>query len=510
MTQITIKDVNANIGVAQSYDIVNAIRNSAGDSFQQYVPLANYDNVAEVGAGIMINQTTQNDFITSLVNRIGLVVVRKVLLQNPLKKFKKGAMPNGLTIEEIFTDIAQGYKYDPDQAVTDVFKRVIPNVKVLFHQRNRQDQYKQTISDEQLSSAFTSWNAFDNFVASIYNALYNAAEVDDFEYMKLLVDNAYAEGVMTVVSITDPVDSTSMTAFAKQLRATARKMTLPQGSRDWNALAVRTRTDMADLHLFIDADLEAEMDVDVLAKAFNMDRTNFLGNVTVIDGFASNGLKAVLVDKSFFMVYDNLLKMETMRNSQGLYWNVFLNVWQTLSTSRFANAVAFVVSSDVAPVTNVIVDPAIVSVKAGNTFEFTAYVRATDGGTHNVSWSVAASTSATTLNGSTIDSNGVLTVGASQTGELLVKASTSYLDSNHQTTLSASAAAAATSITVVDATKFSVGDYIKVGTEPSAIQISAIASETITLASGLTAAQSSGATVEKQVTVTGQSIVTVS
>jgi hypothetical protein len=59
------------------------------------------------------------------------------------------------------------------------------------------------------------------------------------------------------------------------------------------------------LHLIIDADLEAELDVDVLAKAFNMDKTNFLGHVTVIDGFASTGLEAVLVDQDWFMVYDN-------------------------------------------------------------------------------------------------------------------------------------------------------------------------------------------------------------
>jgi len=97
-------------------------------------------------------------------------------------------------------------------------------------------------------------------------------------------------------------------------------------------------------------------------------------------------------------------------------------VWQTLSASRFANAVAFV-SGTVPAVTQVIVDPSIASVKAGDTFEFTAYVRATDGLDHEVTWSVVASTTATTLQaGTTIDANGVLTVAANQTGELLVRA----------------------------------------------------------------------------------------
>src|SRR5690554_4034384 len=98
--RITINDVKTSLGITETYDIINAIRNSQGDAFQRYVPLASKDNVAEVGAGIMINQTIQNEFITSLVDRIGLVVIRNVTLNNPLKKFKKGLMPQGRTIEE--------------------------------------------------------------------------------------------------------------------------------------------------------------------------------------------------------------------------------------------------------------------------------------------------------------------------------------------------------------------------------------------------------------------------
>jgi uncharacterized protein YjdB len=421
MARITIQDVKTTLGVQETYDIVNAIRNSSSDSFQQYVPLANAENVAAVGAGVQINQTIQNDFITNLIDRIGLVVVKRASLQNPLKKFKKGMMPMGRTIEEIFTDITKAQKYNPDDSENTVFKRTIPNVKTLFHERNRQDFYSQTVSDEQLRTAFISWANFDSFVSSIINAIYNSAEVDEYEYMKLVIDNYFSKGLFTMIPVTAPTTATAATDFIKKVRATARKMSLPNGTRDYNSLAVRTRTDMTDMHLIIDADLEAEVDVDVLAKAFNMDRTSFLGNVTVIDGFASTGLEAVLVDKDFFMVYDNLQKLETIRNPRGLYWNYYYHVWQTLSASRFANAVAFV-SGTVPAVSQVIVDPVIASLKAGDTFEFTAYVRATDGADHPVTWSVAASTGSSLAAGTSIDANGVLTVGATQTGELIVHA----------------------------------------------------------------------------------------
>lgn len=422
MARITIKDVKTSLGITQTYDIVNAIRNSAGTQFQQYVPLANAENVAEIGAGILINQTLQNDFITALVDRIGLVVVRNVMLNNPLKKFKKGAMPQGRSIEEIFTDITKAKKYDPEDAEQTVFKREIPNVKTLFHERNRQEFYEQTISDEQLASAFVSWGAFEQFTSSIINAIYNSAEVDEYEYMKLLVENYYAKGLFKVVPVAVPDTETNAREFVKKVRATARKMSLPVGSRDFNALAVRTKSDMEDLHLLIDADLEATLDVDVLAKAFNMDKSEFLGHVTVIDGFASNGLEAVLVDYEWYMVYDNLLKMETIRNPRGLYWNYYFHVWQTLSVSRFSNAVAFV-SGTVPKVTQVIIDPAIASVKQGRTFQFTSYVRATDGADYPVTWKVAANRTGGTVKTNTkIDTKGLLTVDTTQVDELLVTA----------------------------------------------------------------------------------------
>lgn len=432
MARVTIQDVKHTLGFDETYDIVNAIRNSGTDQFQQYVPLANAENVAEVGQGILINQYVQNEFITSLVDRIGLVVIKQVSLQNPLAKFKKGMMPLGSTIEEIFTDITQGHMYDPEDAEETVFKRQIPNVKTLFHKRNRQDYYQQTIQDESLRTAFTSWGNFEGFLASIINAVYNSAEVEEYRYMKLAIDNYYSNGLFKVIPVTKPNSDTASKEFVKNMRATARKMSLPMGSRDYNALAVQTKTDMQDMHLFIDADLEAQIDVDVLARAFNMDKANFLGNVTVIDGFASQGLEAVLVDKEWFMVYDTLQKMETIRNPKGLYWNYYYHVWQIISASRFANAVAFV-SGTVDDVTQVIVDPSLSTVKAGHKINFQAFIRQTDKKSYTPSWTVAANDGTSTLkNGTKINNDGVLTVDPNETNELLVTATVTWKEGSGQ------------------------------------------------------------------------------
>lgn len=429
--RIKFGDVSETLGIQHSYDIINAIRNSGSESFKQYVPLATAENVAEVGAGILVNQAVQNEFISALIDRIGLTVVKSVSLKNPLKKFKKGELPMGRTIEEIFVDLAEEHMYDPDTAEETVFKRELPDVKSLFHERNRQGYYKRTVQDESLRTAFISWGTFEDFLTRVVNSIYNSAEVDEFKYMKLVLDNYASKGLFRFEKVDDPTMSdVHAKDFVKKLRATAQKMTLPMGSRDFNASGVHTVTDISKLHLIIDADIQSQIDVEVLANAFNLDKTTFMGQVTVIDNFATTGLKAVLVDEDFFMVYDTLHKMETIRNPQGLYWNYYYHVWQVLSASRFGNAVAFVTdAADIPDVTQVIVTPEVASVKAGNSIQYEGIIRQLDNVSREITWSVIGKDGTSVKSGTEISADGLLSTDASQTGRLIIKGTVSFGDS---------------------------------------------------------------------------------
>lgn len=426
MERIGYQGVNEHLGLNESYDIMNAIRNEASDQFKHYVPLANAKNVADVGAGLLTNRTLQNEFITALVERIGKVIIRKVTLKNPLAKFKKGTLEYGRTIEEIYTDISEEHLYDPEVAETEVFKREIPDVKTLFHEVNREGFFKQTVQDGNLKRAFTSWNDFGDFVGSIITSMYNSDEVHEYRYMMLAIDNAQSKGLFKVEKVDPVLDGTSGKAFVKSVRKAVRKMTMPAGSRGYNAMAIHTRSEVDNLHLFITADLEAEIDVEVLSAAFNMDYTNFLGKITIVDQFASPGLEAVLIDESALMFYDVLFGLETQRNSQGLYWNYFLHHHQLISVSRFGQAVAFVTSDEAAPVTSVIVDPPEASITAGREMKFTSYVRQTDDEVRDITWNVETYGGVTKRQATQIDSDGNLAVADNQEGQLKVTAKVSY------------------------------------------------------------------------------------
>lgn len=105
------------------------------------------------------------------------------------------------------------------------------------------------------------------------------------------------------------------------------------------------------------------------------------------------------------------------------------------------------------------------------------------------------------VNGITIDASKVTAVDGKKTvkkGMPIGKLSNGKYAPYGVTALSANALSGATSISVLDGTRFNVGDAIKVGNEASTISITAISGNTVTLASGLTAARSSGDIVQVQ------------
>lgn len=338
-TQITTQDVYNATGVEDGASLMKAIRNSSSQLFQAHVPLPNAENVQQVGAGLTRLDVVQNEFIATLVDRIGKVVIKYKSFNNPLSMFKRGDFPLGRTIEEIWVDIAEEHTFDPDASVTNVFRQEKPDVLARFHEINREGYYKQTIQEAWLEKAFTSWDKFSEFVAGVMNAIYAADEIGEFEYMKLLITNYYNKELFKEIVVGE-INSTNVKPFVQTVKGTSNMIEFP--SREYNAAGVMQSTQKGSQYVIIDALTDAAMDTEVLASAFNMDKVTFLGHKIVIDKFHDPNIVAVMVDAEWFMVYDKLYKMTSLYNPEGLYWNYWLHHHQLLSTSQFSNAIAFV------------------------------------------------------------------------------------------------------------------------------------------------------------------------
>ena len=410
---------------ANSVDILNAVRNSASSTYQERIPVATQENIREIGNAMMSYQSTQNEFLSALVNRIGRVLITSKMYENPLRMFKKGMLEFGETVEEIFVQVAKAHQFDPNTAEKEVFKREIPDVLAAFHRMNTQNFYKATISNDQLRQAFLSYDGITDLIARIVDQMYTGANFDEFLIMKQLIVDGVNDGKFTIVTIPEPTAENAK-SIVSTIKGISNKLEFM--SSDYNYLGVLTHTRKEDQILIIDAAFDAIIDVEVLASAFNMSKAEFMGQRVLIDNFGTlTGAYAALVDREWFMVFDNFINFTEQYNGEGLYWNYWYHVWKTYSTSPFCNAILFTTQTQA--ITSVTVSPKTVTLAKGANQQFTATVVGTGYVDKSVVWTVSGNSDPKT----TINNSGLLHVGEDETNGLTVTV-TSDVDSDKSDT----------------------------------------------------------------------------
>ena len=352
---------------ASTIDILNVIRQNASLEYQNAVPAVTTENdIPKVGDIIYGTPAFANYFVNALLNRIALVRVKSANFYNKYADLKKGYLEFGETVEEVFVNIAKAREFSVEKAESREFKRTLPDVRTAFHSMNYRVQYPITIQDEDLRQAFLSMDGVQDLIARIVDSLYVANEYDEFLLFKYLMIKAITKGKMYPVA----VDVSDIKNAGIKFRGVSN--TLEFMNTKYNANGVHTVTDKSAQQIFLDASFDAQYDVGVLASAFNMDKADFMGRRRLIDDWttfdnerfeviragsdqiepvtdAELALMAdvvgVLVDEEWFQVYDNLTRFTETYVGSGMYCNYFLNVWKTVSSSPFSNAVVFVKST---------------------------------------------------------------------------------------------------------------------------------------------------------------------
>lgn len=359
--RVAISNLNAS-----TIDILNTIRANASAEYQSLVPtISKTTEIPKVGEVLFGYPALANQFLNALINRIALVRVKSAVFNNAYAELKKGYLEFGETVEEVFVNIAKAREFSAEKAEAREFKRTIPDVRTAFHTMNWRVQYPVTIQDEDLRQAFMSVDGVQDLIARIVDSIYTAAEYDEYLLFKYLIIKAVSHGKMFPVAIGGTMQSAAI-AF----RGTSNKLGFM--STKYNVSGVTTTTPKADQYIFMDSDYNASYDVQVLAAAFNMDKAEFMGKLMLIDDFTTfdndrfdviransdmiesvtdaelalmTKVKAILVDKEWFQMYDNNNKFTEQYVASGMYWNYFYNVWKTVSYSPFSNAVVFVDNS---------------------------------------------------------------------------------------------------------------------------------------------------------------------
>lgn len=434
-----------------SKDVINGIINEGfSTNYKNYIPFTatDADSIRAIGKIIMDSPNLRNAFATDLINRIILVTVTSKIYENPWERLKKGVLSLGETIEEIFVNIANAELYNPNISSETVFKRRIPDIRAAFHIVNYQVKYPATISNEDLSAAFTSENGLYSLIEKIYESLASASNYDEFNIMKYLIALNIVNGNIKAISVPAISTDANVKSVVTQIKATSNKMKFM--TANYNIAGVKTHSQHVNQTVIVTADFDAAIDVNVLAAAFNMDKAEFLSKRLMVDSFGDidinrlaqcapetceniiydvNGnvtsaslkgitkeqldelseIPAVIIDDDFLQIYDRLITMEDIRNPDGLYTNAFLHCWKIISVSPFAPAATF--SDSVAAVNSVTISPASATVVPNSEIQFNAKVSGTGFFNKSVTWTLKGANSSKTH----VDVRGTVFIGADET-----------------------------------------------------------------------------------------------
>lgn len=311
------------------------------NDYQQRVPNPSQATVSQTIDAIFdpMNKMVYNQFLDTLVNRIGFTFVRQQSWKNPLAVFKNGRYNYGSTIQEIAVQWIKAHTYEDDAET--LLKMHRPEVEQAFHTMNRQDQYPITINQPEVRQAFTSEYGLNELVAGILAAPINSDEWDEFNIMKNLLAEYEKRWGFFKVQVAEPDDETTAKALLRQLRAFKGKLQFPSTLYNAGVVDIPTFAKPEELVLFVTPEADAAIDVEALAQLFNLDKAEAQIRKIIIDEFPIDGAVALLTTDGFYVAQDNVYENSSFYNPQTLSTSYFLTHWSTLSVSPFVPAILF-------------------------------------------------------------------------------------------------------------------------------------------------------------------------
>lgn len=330
--------------------ILDQIWLAGTDDYQQRVPRASQRGVTGVAETLFapMNRQYYNQFVNTLVQRIGLTVVRELAWDNPLAQFKRENLLFGQTIQEVANKLIRAHGYDIEDG--NLFEVNRPESEVAYHSVNRKDRYDISVNEDELRGAFTTPDGLSKYVASIMAIPQTSDQYDEYQIMKkLFAEYDARDGGF----YKQHVDAVADEATAKTLLANVRAYTGKMGflSSLYDKAGVPVYAKPENMVLFTTPEISANIDVHALAGAFNVSLADVQTRVVLLDEFPMPNTQAILASRDIFMSADYLFQVENFYNQKTLTNNYYLHHWGVYSMSPFMPAVEFTTGESTTPET---------------------------------------------------------------------------------------------------------------------------------------------------------------
>lgn len=307
-------------------------------------------------APMLTNPQLMNEFFGALIQRIIYTQIETKLFRNPLEILDGDTMPLGSIGQEIAVNPIKGRVFNVDD-FAGLLARYEADIKVQYMHLNSDIQYPVTVTRAKIVDAFTSWDNLNRFIDGITNALYNGAYIDRFNMTKGLVTSAWAGNNVQYEILNAVTTADYAKAFVKKARNLYKYFQFPSYNYNaWRKVGgygkdLMTWTRPEDIVFLVRVDVGTELDVEVLASAFNMNKTDLMGRIIYVDNFDvyENGEKVIdgskilgmMADKSWFRIKTREMTMDEFYNANNRTWQFYLNDVRMYQYSLFSNAVVF-------------------------------------------------------------------------------------------------------------------------------------------------------------------------
>lgn len=369
--------------------IIKAVVNEMGEDVKQH---------AEGKSGVELLSVfddfpnVKNAFVNTLTNKITKSVIFSKIFNNPLKELKKGKLEYGESIEELFVQMAMSKNFGESWEISgtpegDLIRKLKPKVTAMYISVNFDKKYKTTVFDKQLRKAFINEYGLSNLVMQIVGSITSQAEYQEFlatkQTMLSLVSECKNKGLDadhkiesdTAIPIGKVVKQTPYVVntptakdLLKAIRTEVGNMKFP--STKYNLAKELNWSNPQDLMLMTTSETIADIDVNVLAGAFNVSMTDINTRTILVDEMpkgifqkestplvdkapvdlaSSNTVEcdttkkpvAILFDKDLLQIWDTYQATGTFYNAEGNYTNHFANREGIFAVCSFANMVVF-------------------------------------------------------------------------------------------------------------------------------------------------------------------------
>ena len=335
---------------------LNAIREISSEIYHRYVPIIEDDtSISQFASPILEYADVRDEFLNNLIKRIVYTSFEIKYFRNPLQVLEGDALPLGYAGQEIFVNPAKGRKFNAED-FAGLLAKYEADAKVQYMTINMDTQYPVSILRSTLKQAFTSWSDLESFIDQLSNSLYNGAYIDEYRFTKNIISSAYKENKAIIEQVTAPTTEALAKEFVTKARTLFLNFQSPSSNYNaWHKVGgdgkpIVTWSNPEDVVFIIRNDLRAYLDVNVLASAFNMDKTDLLGNIITVDNFDiynddgekifdGSNIIGLIADRSWFRIKRQDMFLDTFYNPNNRTMQYYLNLIKMYRYSLFANGV---------------------------------------------------------------------------------------------------------------------------------------------------------------------------